>query len=752
MRTVIQHLCQTLRRHEETALTDAQLLRQFIEHGDEAAFATIVRRHGAMVLGVCRRVVQHPHDAEDAFQATFLILVRKAASIARRDLLASWLYGVAFHTARKARAAAMKRRAREKQVKEMPEPAAPDPDRRGAELQEVLDQELSRLPEMYRVPIILCDLEGKTRKEAAQMLGCPEGSLSSRLARARAMLAKRLVRHGLAVSGASLAVVLGQQEASAHVPPSVVASTIKSATWMAAGRAVASAMSPKVVALTEGVLKAMLLTKLKTLMLVFALGFILLAATGSAYQAFARERTQAKTPQPQQAPPTADQKTNQTKDPSSAAKKEREPLQGDWQLVACTDNGHDVPRDLVKQVRISFHGDRMKFTPPLEVQETQVEGEKKKHVEIKLGQGDFEMTFRLDAGSTPRGINLTVPEDIEKREVVRGIYSLKGDRLTVCLRAGDRPTDFTSTPGSKRVLYVMERERPGTQPPSKQGNGDAKAMQGTWKVVSAERYGLTWKNRDGEFVLQDKVAMAFPISPEIPNQVVFAGQVCSLEFCQGAGRTLVLADTFTLDSARRPKWITLTAKDGDMTYGIYALDRGELRLCWQFGQRRNLRPSDFKTRTDINREDDTEVWVLRRPAPDADKGAAPKAASKPVAVKQSWDGILNSRTLLKESPPEGFVVEAESWAKMWKGWRAKEPVPAIDFDKQMALILTVPGANTITAPELRMDGDGNLKVPLPVSTLLPDDGRIGYKIVLIDRVGIQSVNGRSITKAPVGSY
>jgi RNA polymerase sigma factor (sigma-70 family) len=185
---------------QETARSDADLLKQFIEQRDESAFATLVRRHGAMVLGVCRRVVQNPHDAEDAFQATFLILVRKAAALARRELLANWLHGVAYHTALKARAAAMKRRARERQVTAVPEVAAREVDLWSTELRALLDQELGRLPEKYRVAVILCDLEGKTRKAAARLLGCPEGSLSSRLARARALLAKRLARRGWAVA------------------------------------------------------------------------------------------------------------------------------------------------------------------------------------------------------------------------------------------------------------------------------------------------------------------------------------------------------------------------------------------------------------------------------------------------------------------------------------------------------------------------------------------------------------------------
>src|SRR5436305_5459780 len=148
-----------------------------------------------MVWGVSRRVLRNHHDAEDAFQATFLVLVRRAASIASKELVANWLYGVAHQTALKARAMVAKRRGRERQVEVMPEPVIaeqePWPD-----LQPVLDEELSRLPDKYRTVVILCDLEGVTRKEAARQLGCPEGTVAGRLARARAMLAKRLARGG----------------------------------------------------------------------------------------------------------------------------------------------------------------------------------------------------------------------------------------------------------------------------------------------------------------------------------------------------------------------------------------------------------------------------------------------------------------------------------------------------------------------------------------------------------------------------
>src|SRR5262249_39096309 len=159
-----------------------------------------------------------------------------------------------------ARATTAKRGAREKQVTEMPEPAVMERDL-WADLQPLLDQELSCLPDKYRVAIVLCDLEGKTRKEAARQLAVPAGTLAARLARGRVMLAKRLGRHGLAVSAGALATVLAQNAASASAPTSVVCSTIKAASLFAAGQAAATA---KVAALTEGVIKAMLFSKLKT--------------------------------------------------------------------------------------------------------------------------------------------------------------------------------------------------------------------------------------------------------------------------------------------------------------------------------------------------------------------------------------------------------------------------------------------------------------------------------------------------------
>lgn len=259
IRSVIQRLRQAALVGNDTEPTDAQLLQSFVNHRDETAFAALVRRHGPMVLGVCRRIVGNFHDADDAFQATFLVLVRKAASLRKRELLGNWLYGVAYRTALKAKAATARRHAKEKKVKGMPIHQA-CAEAGWHELQQVLDRELSRLPDHYRVPIVHCELQGKTRKEAARQLGIPEGTLSSRLAMARRMLAKRLSRHGLAFSGGALAAMMSANGASACVANALLVSTVQTAMLFATGRAAATVQA---VALAEGVVKAMLLAKLR---------------------------------------------------------------------------------------------------------------------------------------------------------------------------------------------------------------------------------------------------------------------------------------------------------------------------------------------------------------------------------------------------------------------------------------------------------------------------------------------------------
>jgi RNA polymerase sigma factor (sigma-70 family) len=240
--------------------TDGELLNRYLARQDEDAFEALVRRLGPMVFGVCRRILGNNHDVEDAFQATFLVLVRKAASIVRRDNVAGWLHGVAYRAALKARLTKNRLRARERQVSFMPEPVSLE-EGIWLDLLPILDKELALLPAKFRLPIILCDLEGKTRKEAADHLGWPPGTVAGRLAEGRALLARRLAKYGVVVSAGMLAALLPQQASSACVPMALVSSTVKAAVVTAAGKAAAGSTSAA--ALAEGVIKVMLLSKLK---------------------------------------------------------------------------------------------------------------------------------------------------------------------------------------------------------------------------------------------------------------------------------------------------------------------------------------------------------------------------------------------------------------------------------------------------------------------------------------------------------
>jgi RNA polymerase sigma factor (sigma-70 family) len=269
---VLLHLRGVLRRQEAAETSDADLLKRYVGQGDEPAFEALVHRHGPMVLGVCHRILANPHDAEDAFQATFLVLVSKAATLRSPSTLGNWLYGVACRTAQHARQATLKRRAKEAAMPTRTE----GPDDTWADLLPLLDQELERLPEKYRAALVLCALQGKTRKEAAGLLRCAEGTVASRLSRGMALLARRLARHVPTVTAGTVAVVLSEW-ATASVPDSMVSATIRTAGLFAAGASATGAISVSVAALTEGVLKTMLLSKLQsTACVVLVLGLLAL--------------------------------------------------------------------------------------------------------------------------------------------------------------------------------------------------------------------------------------------------------------------------------------------------------------------------------------------------------------------------------------------------------------------------------------------------------------------------------------------
>jgi RNA polymerase sigma factor (sigma-70 family) len=246
---VLGYIQRLVESESYTGWSDGQLLHRFALHRDEGAFATLVRRHGRLVWGVCRDILHHEHDAEDAFQATFLVLARRAAAIRNAESIGGWLHGVAFRIAVRAKQAAAKRRRRERRAA-VPEGAAATPDLAWRELQRLLDEEVVRLPQKYRAPFVLCCLEGRNRGEAAAELGLPTGTVSSRIAYARRLLQVRLARRGVSLSAVLTAFALWRANASAAVPAALARTTVA----LALGKAFAP-IAPAVTALANGALR-----------------------------------------------------------------------------------------------------------------------------------------------------------------------------------------------------------------------------------------------------------------------------------------------------------------------------------------------------------------------------------------------------------------------------------------------------------------------------------------------------------------
>jgi RNA polymerase sigma factor (sigma-70 family) len=265
-------------------LSEGQLLERFATRMDEAAFEVILARYGPMVLGVCHRFLHHSHDIEDAFQATFLILVRKAGSLKDRELLGHWLYGVAYRVAVRARAHAVRTRLRnESGIEDLRDVSDPSRESDWRDLSPVLDAEVNRLPERFRAPIILCLIEDRTHEEAARALGWPVGTVKSRLARGRERLRARLTRLGLAPSAALLGFALAPDPVRAAVPTALAHATLQAARRIAVGRAALGAASTtSAIALARGVLRSLALARLKTATLFLLAVTVTVAAIGTA--------------------------------------------------------------------------------------------------------------------------------------------------------------------------------------------------------------------------------------------------------------------------------------------------------------------------------------------------------------------------------------------------------------------------------------------------------------------------------------
>jgi RNA polymerase sigma factor (sigma-70 family) len=422
------------RRH--SALTDGELLQRFALQHEEAAFTALVSRHGPMVLGVCRTILQDVHDAEDAFQATFLVLVRKSRAIGKPASVASWLHGVAYRLATRARADAARRRARERQAVPMPYTQAHD-DLIWRDLRPVLHQEVDRLPERYRLPFVLCYLEGKTNEEAADLLGWPKGTVLSSLSRAREHLRRRLTRRGLTLTGGLLAALAAENAAGAAVPAALAARTLEAALLFAAGPGAFGGIAAPVLTLAEGMLRATLVARLKV-----TAGILLALTAGGAgagalvygsRSAAHAEAAPAPLP-PLQLPAAADAPD------APRVTEERARLWGAWRIVSAEQFGRAV--DALNGRRLNFEGERCTLS--------RGDGE----VTGIIGRREMKGAFVVEPASPSR------IDFLDEDGSLHGIYRLDGRTLTICVtntHPDDRPTEFTTSPRNRRLLVTLER-------------------------------------------------------------------------------------------------------------------------------------------------------------------------------------------------------------------------------------------------------------------------------------------------------
>jgi RNA polymerase sigma factor (sigma-70 family) len=421
-------------------LTDGELLQRFAVQGDQWAFAALMHRHGPMVLGVCQSVLQNVQDAEDAFQATFLVLVRKSRGVVKPASVASWLHGVAYRLAMKARTEAARRRTHEKEAATAPT-KEPQEEVIWRDLRPILHEEVDRLPDRYRLPFLLCYLEGKTNEEAAHLLGWPKGTVQSSLARARERLRARLARRGLALTSALLGTLLSQKAGSAAMSAALAESTLKAALLFAAGPGASSAIAAPVLACAEGMLQATLVAKLKcTAVLLLALAAAGTGAGVCVYQFRTEVRENgASGSLMREQPPQRNQMVN--RDVSRQIPDDKDRLQGAWTVTSAQQRGREI--DVLNDRRLAFGGNR--FT--LSARRGEVSG--------IIPRAELEGDFTLEPAH-PQGIDLG-----QRSWRLRGIYRLDRDTLKLCLSEVNqtkRPLDFTTSPSSRQLLLVLERQ------------------------------------------------------------------------------------------------------------------------------------------------------------------------------------------------------------------------------------------------------------------------------------------------------
>ncbi len=395
--------------------SDQGLLKRYVDQRDETAFAALVQRYGPLVLGVCRRVLGHEQDSEDAFQATFLVLARKAGAINKGASMGGWLYRVAYRIARKLKGRQARRQRRERAASEFTA-AEQTPAWVWQEVGVVLDEEVNRLPAKYRLPFVLCYLDGKTNEEAARQLACPVGTVASRLAWARERLRVRLTRRGITLSAALLAGGLAAHAGPVAPSGSLAQATIQTGLRFGAGRAITAESLP--VQLAREYLRRGLRDKV-----LMGMAAIVVLGVGIALVV------------PLLRPGRGNGAGPFDGQPAATSQGDLARFQGAWKVEELEYDGQKKPTGDARMV-FTDHAGRLEVG----------------------GNPVMPLTFELIPSQQPKIINLVLktPGDVP----AQGIYAFDGDVLRICYSMGrtPRPTEFVTHPNAPEILYVLRRE------------------------------------------------------------------------------------------------------------------------------------------------------------------------------------------------------------------------------------------------------------------------------------------------------
>jgi RNA polymerase sigma factor (sigma-70 family) len=732
------HLPRRLTRYLRTLVAGIQMRdasdhepkEQLVAGWEDTALTALVRRHGPMVYHLCRRILRNEQDAEDAFQATFLVLVLKAHTLRSQESVGNWLFGVAYRTALKAREAAARRSRREAAapVRSVAEPVA---ELTVHEEQTIVDQELARLPDKYRAPLVLCCLEGLTRDEAARQLGWSPGLLKSRLEQARELLRNRLVRRGMTLTAGLLSAGLLGSTARAGLAPELVDSTVQAAVLVASGGAAGTVVSAQVRALSEGVVKAMGLTKFKVFAAVcLVLVPAVLGVSGALIYVRAAERPDQPVPAP--APVDTNRKEPAVKGP--ALRQESLERWG-WAEVLFTAR-------LVK----AEAGPVTNSDPPVYSHKLHFQVEKVLRGSLKKGEQvtAFSSIRQPQAPVFPVGKDcLMAGKNSQGRLVVVAVEEAKAETLAQAERAYAVPVGWSVeegrlvSPWAKLGKAAWAGDPPAKEGPACAATGRPALLVGGGVEFTAEpvppKVALKFANPDGDGEYQVTVKNVTDRPVTIPA-LLSDGKAPLWDeslviLCQG--KSYMVPGARGVGKAPRPTVL----KPGESVSGVVNVlklqgpewPKGGYRIEFQFclGEK-SVTKSFYYT---SKHHDPLRKQATKKPAQ--------KNAVKP---SKEWTGSVEDENLAKGAP--ACITSAKGLDTFWKAWKLADKVPELDFTKEIVILTTTRGSKLRLVATL--DERGNLTVGgLATCDLAPG---FRYVIATVSKEGVKTVNDKELPK------